>query len=269
MDEKKDDVEKNTDEKKEEKIDSIIPDKQRDAGEKEEQAKLKQDNNIDKESEKSLKEKQNRQIRWVVILMTSLILIILIVPYVNHYFFNTFTYIDLDFQKTKLGEILFFSSKIPLADINGNVIGSFPINIRSDPRELEYIKVDIPENMIAFKKNKPIYISIKSDAPPCEYNAVAVAGLTGFLKDFGNLEVKGALDNKTFAEENRLAYATCGSHPDNTVIRIVNSNVTEIKKINDNCYELAYKDCEILQVTEKFSLVILEYYMGFFEEDES
>ena len=43
--------------------------------------------------------------------------------------------------------------------------------------------------------------------------------------------------------------------------------LTEIKKINRDCYELTYKDCEINQVSEKFILLVLERYMSYFVEE--
>jgi len=54
------------------------------------------------------KEMQNRQIMWAVILMISLILIVVAVPLIKKNFIDKFRYINLDFQKTRIQQALFF-----------------------------------------------------------------------------------------------------------------------------------------------------------------
>ena len=201
-----------------------------------------------------------------VILMVSVLLIILIVPFVVKNFINKFEHNGIEFQKTKLGEIIFYSTRIPLSNIQGQAIGTYSINFREDPRELEFIEVIIPDNVIDFAKGKTVYISLEADVPICEDNLIAVAGLTDFLKSFGALSVKGAMSNASYANETGFPYVTCKNHPENTVILIKNGEETIIKKTGDNCYELMYKDCEINKVTEKFGLIILKKYMKYFEK---
>ncbi|MBS3124119.1 hypothetical protein J4437_05810 [Candidatus Woesearchaeota archaeon] len=218
--------------------------------------------------ENKIKKKQNKQVFWAVILMGSIIIILLAVPILTK-LLGKFSYINLEFQKTKLGKITFYSAYIPLSDLTGNIIGSYPINFRNDPRKLEYIKVDVPDNQITFKRKDIIYLSLEPSDLPCEDDTIAVVGITNFLKDFGAMQVKGASVNESYAKEIKFPYVTCKTHPDNTVILIKNKNETKINKISANCYELSYKECEILQVTEKFQLAVLEGYMSYFEERES
>ncbi len=215
--------------------------------------------------DKELKKKQNKQIKWAVFLMVSLTLIILAVPYITKNYINKFDYIGLEFQKTKLGDLVFYSTKFPVVRGTGQVIGEYSVNFRSDPRNLEYIKiVDIPDNIITFMEGlrgsyTPVYISLDTEMKTCEDSGIALMNLAGFLRDSG-LDVKSAVTNATYAEENGVEYATCLNKPGNTVIRIYSGNKTAIYKTMKNCYDIVFKDCEIIPATEKFSILILEEY---------
>ena len=203
----------------------------------------------------------------------EVILIILLTPYVIKNYINKFTYNNLDFYKTKMGEITFYSTVVPVTDRQMTTLSDYPLNFRNDPRKLEKIPYKFPladsilndenndSSQIIFKKFLPIYISLQANAPRCEDNMIAVVGFTKFLKEFANLTVKAATDNKTYANETGYPYITCNNHPTNTVMHITSGNSTEIIKIDDNCYELIYNNCEITQVTERFMLEILDGYM--------
>ena len=213
----------------------------------------------------NLKKNQNKQIFWAVFLMVLIILIIIAVPFIVKNFINKFVYINLDFYKTKLGKITFYSTKVPLTDKQMNILADYNINLRNNPRKLDYIKVNVSENKVIFKKSLTVYISLESNSPRCEDNVISVVGLTQFLKEFGNFTVKAAMDNKTYANETGYPYVTCSNFPTNTVIHLTSGNSSEIKKINDNCYELIYDNCRINPVAERFMLIILEDYMGYFK----
>ena len=227
-------------------------------------------NQLNEENEK----KQNRQVMWAIILMVSLIVIILGVPFITKNYINKFDVHGLEFQKTRLGDLIFYSTKIPkINGLTGDVIGDYSINFRSDPRELDYIElVDIPNNTITFMKDMrgfytPVYLSLDSNLEVCEDSGIALMNLAGFLRDSG-LEVKSAVTNKTYAEENDIEFATCLERPGNTVIRFHSANKTAIYKTSKNCYDIVFKDCEIIPVTERFELIMLEEYLSHFEEVE-
>jgi hypothetical protein len=231
---------------------------------------------IEKPKELSLKQKQNRQIIWALVLMASIIIIIFLVPYIKQNVFNKFEYIGLDFYKTKTTSgitgaaidkgIIFYFTKIPLVNQYAFPIGDYSIYFRNNPKELGNISVDIIEKKIEFQKDNIVYISIQYDAPVCEDNIVAVVGLTNFLDKFGNLKVKGAMNDAVYASNNNLDYITCKTNPNNTVILLKTGNETIISKTGRNCYELQYKECEIDKVTEKFILTIMENYMEKYNE---
>ena len=214
----------------------------------------------------TVKQKQNKTVIWALVLMASVIIIIFLVPYIKNNIINKFEYIGLDFYKTKVEGIVFYSTQIPLINQYGFPIGDYSIYFRNDPIELEDIEVDIYENKIEFQKNLPVYISIESEAPICDDNIIAVVGLTNFLDKFGNLEVKGAMHDAIFALNNELSYVTCDTHSNNTVLLLKTSNETMLKRVNKNCYEIQYKGCEINRASEKFMLTIIKTYMEKYNE---
>ena len=214
------------------------------------------------------KQIQNRQVMWALILMASIIIIIFLVPYFMKNVVNKFEYIGLDFYKSKLENTMFYYTEIPLINQYGFPIGDYSIYFRNDPRQLSDIEVDIVEKKIIFEKENIVYLSIESEAPICDDNIVSVVGLTQFLDKFGNLEVKGAMNDAIYSSANNLEYVTCDTNPDNTVIEFITGNETIISKTGKNCYELQYKECEINRATEKFILTIMENYMNAYNELE-
>ncbi len=214
---------------------------------------------------KAGKTKQNKQILIAIILMLLVVAMIFLVPYVIQNYFNKFDYINLDFTKTKVGNVVFYNTLIPIVDENGKIIQDYGLDFRSDPRKLEYIEANIPTEELKVLRNVKTYISISPDIKQCEDNGIAMVSLSRFLGGFARLDVKGASTNSSYAKEFNLTYATCKTNPNNTVIVIQSDNQTKIEKTQKNCYELSYTNCEIIPVTEKFNLMILEQYMSFFE----
>jgi len=231
----------------------------------------KKNRNEKKSKKLSKKEIQNRQVMWAIILMVSLILIILLVPFIVKNFINKFVYLNLDWQKTKLGKIFFYSTRVPIIDKEGNIVDVYTMNFRNDPRDLEKIEF-IPlekDPDIYFRQDKTVYISLNPDMEACEDNTIALIPLAGFLRDFGGFNISSAVSDSDYARANNMTYAVCGIYPQNTVIYINSGNKTEIKKTEKDCYELTYSNCEIIKATEKFELLILEKYMSYFTREES
>jgi len=220
---------------------------------------------------KKLDEIQNRQIKWAVYLMIGVILIIVVVPFINNNFINKFNYNGLVFQKTSLGDLVFYSTKFPVVKTTGQIIGDYAINFRNDPRDLEYIDVNVGGDRIKFveiagRGYTPVFISIDPFMPICDDSAIALLNLAGFLRDSG-LKVKSAVTDEKYAKENNQKYMICENSKSNTVIMIKEGEESYIKEVGANCYEIIFKECEILQVSEKFMLVILDEYIGRFSKD--
>jgi len=222
-----------------------------------------------KKTDKKLTKKQiqDKQVMWTIILMVSLILIIILVPFIVKNYINKFVYIKLDWQKTKLGKIDFYSTEIPVADRSGNIIGTYTMNFRNDPRKLENINTGLSGSEIGFNTGEVVYISLDSKMQGCEDVGIGLINFAGFLRGFANLEVNSSVNDLAAAQKNNLEYITCENSPDNTVIQLSNGDENKIERIKTNCYSIVYKDCEITQVTEKFSLIILENYMSYFTKE--
>src|SRR3989344_2201721 len=124
------------------------------------------------EDNKELEKIQNKQIKWAVFLMLFIILIIVIVPFVKTNFIDKFNYKGLVFQKTKLGELIFYSAKFPVVSVTGQVTGDYAVNLRNDPRELEYIPINVTDEKIDFvvegDKYGDVYISLNPFMEVCE-----------------------------------------------------------------------------------------------------
>ncbi|MDD5191549.1 MAG: hypothetical protein PHH54_02775 [Candidatus Nanoarchaeia archaeon] len=212
---------------------------------------------------------QSRQIMWTIILMVCLILIIIVVPFIKTNFINKFRYITLDFQKTQLGDMYFYSTKIPVADSSNNIVGAFSINFRNDPRELEDMNIKMTTTVPVFIKDKAVYISPGKIERNCIESSAATLTLSGFLRQFAQLNISAGISDKKVAEENNFPYITCANSKKNTVIEIIEGNETKIEQISPDCYRLEYKDCDIMKVSERFILLILEGYMKNFERKDS
>ena len=227
------------------------------------------------EDNKELEKIQNKQIKWAVFLMLFIILIIVIVPFVKTNFIDKFNYKGLVFQKTKLGELIFYSAKFPVVSVTGQVTGDYAVNLRNDPRELEYIPINVTDEKIDFvvegDKYGDVYISLNPFMEVCEDSGIALLTLSSFLRDSG-LDVKSAVTDKAYANNNNLTQRWCYDSGFDTVIVVTdksftkdNENKTAINEIAPNCYELQFKDCEIMQVSEKLMLNVLEQYASRFE----
>ncbi len=225
----------------------------------------KQKNKQGKKRKTTLKQRQEKQIRGIVIFMSLLILILILVPFIQKNFINKFRVINLEFQKTKAGDLMFYSTRLPVIDSFGEITGDYSMNFRNDPRKLKKIELseEIKENGIIFIKEKPVYISIDPNMTSCEDNVLAVFILASFLRDF-KMDVKSGISNEDYAISNNLTFIDCENSLVNTIIEITNGNETNIIKKTKNCYEITYKDCEITLGIERFMFAMIEEYMSHF-----
>ncbi len=219
---------------------------------------------------------QNKQIRWAVFMMAALLIIIVAIPLIIK-MNNKFTYINLKWEKTKLGDLKFFSTKIPVTTTTNAATGSVTQNnyvtgyytmpyFRSDPRKINDINVSLYEpGKIKFKQAGKVYITLEPGNNECEEDIVALANLAGFLSGFGGLTAKSAFNDKEYATASKFPYVTCNNTPDNTVIVVQSGNQSSIMQKAENCYEMTFKDCDLMKVSEKFILIMLEEYMKKFK----
>jgi len=85
----------------------------------------------DKESgkivEKSIETSHSNQLKWAVGIMIGILAIIMIF-YGWKYMESQYDYMNLEFQKTQLGDVIFHSTRIPVTDQNNQITGSYSIN---------------------------------------------------------------------------------------------------------------------------------------------
>ncbi|HJO14831.1 MAG TPA: hypothetical protein QGG70_02165 [Candidatus Pacearchaeota archaeon] len=219
---------------------------------------------------KDIEAMQNKQLKWAVFLMVGIILIIVVVPFINTNFINKFDYHGLTFQKTQLGQIEFYSTKFPVVTGTGQVTGEYAVNLRNDPRELADIPLEVDDDKIVFNVIKenfkdvyaPTYITINPFMEACDDSGIALLTLSGFIRDSGP-KVHSAVTDKAYAKDNNLTQKWC--YGLNTVFVITDGEETKISQIQPYCYKLEFKDCEILEVSEKAVLNFLEQYADRFQ----
>jgi len=237
-----------------------------------------------KKNREAIKQKQNKQIVWAVVLMVSMIAIIIAVPYLRDNVFSKFNYQGMTFQKMMVGQLEFYNTKLPVYSQSsysgvgtGLVVeeesqkkqtGSYELSLRKDPRELDNITVDLDINNITFVKSRTVYVTYNASDPICQHNVISAADLANFLLNFGNFDVKGAFMDKDYAEANKIPYVTCENSPDNTVIMVVAGNESRISKVKDRCYKIEYANCDMVGVIDKFILSISEGYLNSVKGDK-
>jgi len=217
------------------------------------------------DQKENLRKKQNRQMMIAVSLMIIVIIIALGIPLFIQTFINKFTYINLHFQKSITGNLVLYSADVPVIDNEGEIVSSYFVNFRNNPKELQEVEMDdrIKEGGVKFIENQIVYISLNPDMEKCSDNTLAMFILGGFLKD-AELDVKSAFSDKEKAEEAGIPYKDCKDSTSNTVIKVTSGEETRINQMSSNCYEIVYADCEIVKGVERFNLAILEEYMGHF-----
>jgi len=216
------------------------------------------------ESEQNVKqEKKNisqneRQLRWILIGMVCVLLIGILV-YVVVQEMKKFEYGGLDFEKIMYDQLLLYHSKIPVSDSSGNLLVNYNLYLRNDPRQLG----DIPVNG-SIKLMKYTYVSLDPEAEVgCSDSGIAGANFFSFLKIAG-VDAKLAYNNKTYALARNVSYGSC---QDNRALYygylvIKKGEENKIVQIDNNCYELYFKDCDILKVTERFMVAAVAHSKG-------
>jgi predicted nucleic acid-binding Zn ribbon protein len=215
---------------------------------------------IDKEARKisEPEEKNNNTAIFIVFGIAILIILICVIAVFLRYNSNNFKYAGMEFNKNYMGDITFYTAKVPAIDAYGNIQLYKEIDFRNDPRKLRDVTVDV-NGSIKFIKNNMVYVSY-GEMEQCGNNGLAATNLGIFLSTT-NLNYKGALDDPDYINSTAIPYVNCQTHPNNTVILIKSGNETKIEKTSDNCYEIVFKDCEMLKATEKFEVIILDQYM--------
>lgn len=192
-----------------------------------------------KEKNGKLSKKQIRQLIYIVIGM-GLLFLALIVIYAIQNSNNHFTFLGLNWDRQKFGEILVYHSQIQAVSSSGNSL--FDLYIRNDPRSL-----NLPNETIRFMKDT-VYLSIDESIGECKEGTVAFTDLGKFLAAL-KIPAKMGLTNKSEAENSNLPFITCANSLTSTVFIFKGANETQVIK-EGNCYIVEVADCEIIKAAE-------------------
>lgn len=185
-------------------------------------------------SEKEEVKRYNQILKNVFVGIFLIVLFIFILYFIVQAKAN-FEFEGIRFELVKQGDLKFYQTKIPV--IYKNAPTEFNLYLRKDPRKTI---------LVPFEGELDLYHSIKLNSTQdlnCQGDGViAVANMAQYY------QILGA---KMMKDEN----ATCeDSEGQYTFMMIQSSNETSIKKVGESCYYLNVKDCEILEVTERFIL---------------
>lgn len=219
------------------------------------------DGNKELVQKKDVAGKNQKQTEIIVgIVIGILLLLVVLVIYATAS--NKFEYLGMKFKKISYGDIILYSTSVPVTN-GGQITGYIAVDFRNDPRTLKDIPIDVP-NGIRFLKSKLVYLSVDEATGDCEDSGLAIINFGGlFLKNAG-FEVKVASMYRNYSEQQKIPYVNCGNNLNDTVILIKRGNETKIKEKTMNCYEVSFKDCEILKAVEKVELEVLKDYMAKF-----
>jgi len=204
------------------------------------------------------KDKSNNTSLFVVLAIALLIILICAIAIFYRYNSNDFKYAGIEFNKNYMGDITFYTAKIPVTNNQGVISGYKEVDFRNDPRKLKDVIVNTSGN-IKFADAEWAYVSY-GEMKQCGDNSLAAANL-GVFMSITDTKYRGALDDSDYLGNPNIPYVNCQTHPDNTVILVKSGNETKIEQTAENCYELVFKECDILKVTEKFEVTILKQYM--------
>jgi hypothetical protein len=203
-----------------------------------------------KKTVKKVDEKKQRKIDkriYTVLIVAAVLLIVFVVS--NQIFegINKFEYNGLTFTKEKINGVKFYRYYYFFNNDDGNLV-KYNHYVRIDPREN-----DVPvEGEISFPTGRFTYISTNiTGLDRCEYNGVALAGLSLFLENNG-INSRGATPDALEAEAFDVTHANCTTHPRNVVILIQGGEETSIVREGEHCHVVTVQGCDLLEALEKF-----------------
>jgi len=219
-------------------------------------AKKKKVEKVEKETvpvDKNIKEKENRQLFWILVFVVFLIAAVLI-PYFWVESTKSFSYVGADWKIEDYEDLRIYHGRFSALD-GSNL--NYNIYLRGDPRRNDVLTEGVFDT---FKYGGIVAISPEVDECRGEISRVMI-DLGGFLrKGVGLNKLEVASNDKFVANENDRLYATCGVISDRTLIEIELGEESKVVKNEKNpyCYTIYVEDCEDISSVEKFMIKTLE-----------
>ena len=187
-------------------------------------------------TKKDLK-KQNKTLRNILIGLIIVVLLILGLIYIFNSA-NNFTYRGVSGKVVKEGDIIFYQTSFPVMHQGREAI--YNVYIRNDPRKLD--KIPFEGGMdFAERFDDGYYRLVLNISDDFDCNGDEIISIANMM----NLKAVGI---KVGVDPG----ATCDSLGRYMFANIKKGEESKITQIEDSCYELSVKECDILKVTERF-----------------
>ncbi|NCO18309.1 hypothetical protein COT60_02370 [Candidatus Pacearchaeota archaeon CG09_land_8_20_14_0_10_30_9] len=214
--------------------------------------KEKKQTNISKkkeEFENERSENQENKILKMIFLIVGVVFLLIAGIYFYTQSQINFTYKNIEFQKTKIGEIDFYETKTLATADDGSLFG---FRLRTKPSVLENIPFENVDELRLMKVNGYTYEDNKTF--DCEGDGViAMANLQRLFSKQGMSVLRDP--NSGCDSEGRYNYFT-----------LKYGSATEINEIGLNCYEIVIQgndaQCQILPATEKLMVELYSRYLS-------
>ena len=184
--------------------------------------------------EKQIKNQEKILKNFLIII--GVIALFFIAFYFSSKLMTNFEYDGVKYEITREGDLIFYKTGLP-AKVNGEQI-IYNFYIRNDPRRLGEVEF---YGGIVFAENMVLNVSEETS---CEGDEIiAIANLVKLHEFVGTTVIKDP--NASCDDLGRYVY-----------MDIREGDETKVEKTGQACYELTFKDCEILEVTERVMIEI-------------
>ncbi len=174
-----------------------------------------------------------------------LILGVVLIGFLGSYYYlsslDEFEFRGVEFQKAvDKGGITFYHTQYPI--MHQGKKANYHVWLRKDPRKLN----KTIEFEGEFKLTELVVINTTQDFSCKGYGSIAIGNLK---------QVLTSINAKSGSSEN---YSRCDTQGRYTYIEIIPGEESRIVQTGPSCYDFIIKDCEMLEVTERFIMEILE-----------
>jgi hypothetical protein len=203
---------------------------------------------VDEEKIKKEKEtKKQEKILKNVLIGIGVLFLIVVFFYLVLYSTTNFGYEGIKFKIIKEGKLVFYNTAFALVNQDGERVGDYNFFIRNDPRELGEL---VPFNGTLFIADDAV-LNFSENLSCGGDEIIAIANLQ---KPFQVMGVNVIRDEK----------ADCDVFGRYMYINIAEGDETKVEQFGPACYNVTFKDCEILEATER---LMLEIFVRLNEED--
>jgi hypothetical protein len=184
------------------------------------------------------KTKEEKILRNLFISIGVLILLIAMI-YFSFYSASNFGHENVKFKIIKEGQLIFYNTAFAIVNQDGEQVGDYNFYIRNDPRELSEL---VPFEGELFIANNVVF-NFSEDLSCDGDEIIALANLQ---KPFEVMGVNVMRDES----------ASCDILGKYMYVNIMEGNETKVEQFGPACYNIVFKDCEILEATERMMLEI-------------